>query len=263
MSIFNLKYIRELQINGKDIEDEEDDNFEVSGADKRKRAPRQQPQEKPEENTNSENEDDDDFTMDEEDIGEDDTQNEEDTSNTNEEEPADDQSDDDTGNDDDFTMDGSEGDDPDSGESGEEGSEEDTGDDPDAEGGGEDTGEQEAPTDDKQAAESEIYESLSDEQKRIRIMKLKLDYKDLYETMINSIEGINHIPITVDNAESIKRLNILLNRSKTILISYIGNNFDQNTYMENYTNYIKYLSIFRTASMVIEELTNHKNANNR
>ena len=108
--------------------------------------------------------------------------------------------------------------------------------------------------DDDRAAEEAIYDSLTDDQKRIRVLQLKLNYKDLYETMTNTLEGINGIPKNADNLETIKRLNLLLNKAKNILIDYVENNFDSSPYLENYTVYMKYIAVFRTASKVIEEL---------
>ena len=111
--------------------------------------------------------------------------------------------------------------------------------------------------DEDRAAEEAIYDSLTDDQKRIRVLQLKLDYKDLYETISTALEGINNIPKNSDNIESIKRLIMLLTKARNILIDYIENNFDTNPYLENYTMYIKYMAVFRTASKVIEELNPH------
>ena len=113
--------------------------------------------------------------------------------------------------------------------------------------------------DDDRAAEEAIYDSLTDDQKRIRVLQLKLNYKDLYETMSNTLEGINGIPKNADNLETIKRLTLLLNKAKNILIDYVENNFDSSPYLENYTVYMKYIAVFRTASKVIEELNASKN----
>lgn len=108
--------------------------------------------------------------------------------------------------------------------------------------------------DEKRAAEEAIYDSLTDDQKRIRVLQLKIDYKDLYETIINTMDGINGIPKNADNLETIKRLTMFLTKAKNILIDYVENNFDNNSYLENYTMYIKYLAIFRTTAKVVEEL---------
>lgn len=112
--------------------------------------------------------------------------------------------------------------------------------------------------DDDRAAEEAIYDSLTDDQKRIRVLQLKLNYKDLYETITTTIEGINSIPKNASNLETIKRLIMLLTKARNILVDYVENNFDSTPYLENYTMYIKYIAVFRTASKVIEELNNAK-----
>ena len=112
--------------------------------------------------------------------------------------------------------------------------------------------------DDDRAAEEAIYDSLTDDQKRIRVLQLKLNYKDLYETITTTIEGVNGIPKDASNLETIKRLIMLLTKARNILVDYVENNFDSTPYLENYTMYIKYIAVFRTASKVIEELNNAK-----
>lgn len=201
--------------------------------------------------------------------------NDENPTPDNPSEVADDAAKEDTGEDDDYTLDEEENDDPteeneddnfdiseDDGteeteEGGEEGSEE----------SADNGNKKQTPSDpsdmidddEQRATEEAIYDSLTDDQKRIRILQLKLDYKDLYETLINTLEGINQIPKNMNNLESLKRLNILLTKAKTILISYIDNNFDKNSYLENYTTYLKYVAIFRTTAKVIEEINESVN----
>ena len=99
---------------------------------------------------------------------------------------------------------------------------------------------------------------MTDDQKRIRVLQLKIDYKDLYETIITTKEGINSIPKTMENLDIIKRLTLFTEKTKNILIDYIQNNFDKNPYLENYAMYIKFMSVFRSISKVIEEINNSK-----
>lgn len=111
---------------------------------------------------------------------------------------------------------------------------------------------------DIKTSEEQIYDSLTDDQKRIRVLQLKIDYKDLYETIITTREGINSIPKTMENLDAIKRLVLFVEKTKNILIDYIQNNFDKNPYLENYAMYIKFMSVFRTISRVIEDINNSK-----
>lgn len=296
MSLFeHLMKLNELQVNGEQIGEDDDfdmgDNDQTAddtpdpdtnpSDTANAEAETQDNDTSPENNDESGNDtqqtdDEDDFTLDDDgeeamdntttdDAGNDggDTETPDDNADTAQQDDSGDATSDDTGadtGDDDFSMD-------DGGDSGDGG---------DATGGegGENaetdgnndsgSGDNNAPSDptdgvsdeEQRAAEEEMYDSLTDDQKRIRTLQLKIDYKDLYETFINALDGVSNIPKTSDNLETIKRLNTLLTKAKSILISYIRNNFDQNTYLENYTMYLKYLAVFRTAAKVIEELNN-------
>ena len=99
-----------------------------------------------------------------------------------------------------------------------------------------------------------MYDSLTDDQKRIRTLSLKMEFKDLYESILGVIDGINGIPKSLDNIDSIKRVTNYVTKAKNILIDYMQNNFDKNPYLENYTIYIKFMAIFRTVGNVINDL---------
>lgn len=107
---------------------------------------------------------------------------------------------------------------------------------------------------DIKTSEEQMYDSLTDDQKRIRTLSLKMEFKDLYESILGVIDGINGIPKSLDNIDSIKRVTNYVTKAKNILIDYIQNNFDTNPYLENYTIYIKFMAIFRTVGNVINDL---------
>lgn len=108
--------------------------------------------------------------------------------------------------------------------------------------------------DDLRSSEEQMYDSLTDDQKRARTLALKIDFKNLYESILSSLEGINGIPKSLDNIDTINRVLAYTTRSKEILIDYIQNNFDKSPYLENYSVYIKFLAVLRTVSNVINEL---------
>lgn len=274
---FGLYMINELKINGQTVDDNDDFNIENdtqtdaekqndnpddiaqnaanNAAEDQQDAVEAEPQQDDTPAEDNGNDPEDDFTID--DTDEADTTATE--SDDGEDTTADVENDTDDGTNDDFTVTGDE-------DGGEEVSN--SGDDEQSSGGDDTTQqtnnaqEKQAPADptdgidddEDRAAEEAIYDSLTDDQKRIRVLQLKLDYKDLYETMTTTIEGINGIPKNSDNIESIKRLIMLLTKARNILIDYLENNFDSNPYLENYTMYIKYMAVFRTASKVIEEI---------
>lgn len=263
-----MKFINELQVNGQTVDDNDDFNVgedetpdaktqgqdpaDAAQADSENQTQNDTAQQQDDTGTDAQNtgDEDDNFTLDDTEATDENTPTEEaptDDGNTGE---GDTVPPEDTEGDDDFTVDGGD----------EESPEGDDGTD-DAQGGNS-PAENKAPADpsdaidddEERAAEEAIYDSLTDDQKRIRVLQLKLDYKDLYETMTTTIEGVNRIPKNSDNIETVKRLILLLTKAKKILIDYVENNFDANPYLENYTMYIKYMAVFRTAMKVIEEI---------
>lgn len=277
-----MKALQELQVNGEDVEDDDDD-FNI-GEDEDDTPSDQADDAATEEDTDvgeddMADEEEDDFTLDDDEDLEDveDAPAEEDPADDapTEDEPATDEGnaeedaenadapaeggedaapDVEGGGDDDFTMDGTEG--------GEEGTEEGGGD----VGGDTTTTNDTLPADpsdglsdeDMKESEKQIYDSLTDNQKRIRVLQLKIDFRDLYETIITTTEGVNNIPKNNDNLISISRLIGALDKMKQILIDYVGNNFDKMSYLENYAIYLKYMAAFRTISKVIEEMNKTK-----
>lgn len=269
MGIFT-RIIREVQVNGQTVDD--DDDFTVDNSNDDTGAD-DSGSEAPSENDDADTtgDDEDNFTIDDEGSSEEDASNE----NADEDEGNDDTSDEESDNQKENTDNNEESDtettDDDSDDNFNIDAEDTEGGDKESDGGnsGDDKGgksDNEAPDDptdqisdeDIKSAEETIYDSLTDDQKRIRVLQLKLDYRDLYDTMINTIEGLNGIPTNMDNIETIKRLVGLLTKSKKILIDYINNNFDKCAYLENYSNYIKYMAMLRTASKVIDELNDIK-----
>lgn len=244
MGIF-ARYLHELQVNGQTVGDE--DNFTVDGgADVGAEDPTAAPADQADDAADTDvGDEDDDFTLDETDEEDlDDTEG--DTDETQDEDQT---TEDDA--DDDFTVE-----DPEGGE--EEGGDDTTGDETPADDTTTDNTSSDPSNnisdDDARQAEEQIYDSLTDNQKRIRVLQLKIDYRDLYETIENTLDGINRIPKNSENIETYTRLVSALTKMKSILIDYINNNFDQNSYLENYTMYIKYMAAFRTVSKVIEEI---------
>lgn len=281
MSLFkHYMQLNELQVNGQNVDDNDDfnvgDEDEATPTNAEAQAETPSDQAQAAADTEAENqtadvaddnaggdddlESEDDFTLDDDiDTGDEDTSD--DTTNTDEASEEDSGADDNTGDetaddggDDDFTVDGGE----DSGDSdgGEgEASGDDSGNNSSAPANNAPTDPTDSVSDDEdRAAEEAIYDSLTDDQKRIRVLQLKLDYKELYETFNTTLDGVNNIPKNADNLETIKRLTMLITKAKSILIDYIENNFDSNPYLENYTMYVKYMAVFRTAAKVIEEI---------
>ena len=102
--------------------------------------------------------------------------------------------------------------------------------------------------------ENQIYDTLSDEQKRIRILELKLNFKSIYEEADAVINSVNNIAKDSDNIEPIKRIIDVLNNCKKYIVDYMANVFDNTSYMENNAVYMKYIGIFHKIKEIIQEL---------
>lgn len=177
-----------------------------------------------------------------------------DTPDTN----TDDNAGEDTG-DDEFNM-GDGGDDPDAGgdtEGGEGGDTEGggTGDETDGDTATDTTTGDTGTGDELQQKENELYDTLSEEQKKIRILQLKINFKTMYEQVDSIMDSLVDIPKTDDNIEVIRRLIVVLNNIKRYIIDYMDYEFDKRTYLDNNQIYIKYINLFRTIQKVISELT--------
>ena len=109
--------------------------------------------------------------------------------------------------------------------------------------------------DEIQAAEDKLYDSLTDDQKALRRLQLKLDYNNLYHQTDIILNSINNIPKSDDNIESLNRLVDTVNKLKQYLVDYITIVFDKKTYLENAANYIKYINAFRTIDKVITDIS--------
>lgn len=111
---------------------------------------------------------------------------------------------------------------------------------------------------DMQKSEDQIYETLSDDQKKIRILQLKLSFKELYEESDAVLNAINNINKTEDNMDTIRRLINVLNNVKQYILDYISKVFDKRTYMDNNVVYVKYINVFRTIRKTIDELNKNQ-----
>lgn len=110
---------------------------------------------------------------------------------------------------------------------------------------------------DEQQKESEkqLYDTLTEEQKQLRVLKLKKSYRQLYDQSENILAAVNGISKTQDNIDILRRVIDALEKIKKLILQYVTTNYDMNTYIENYSNYIKFLAAFRTVSKVMNELS--------
>lgn len=110
-------------------------------------------------------------------------------------------------------------------------------------------------SEDEKKAESDIYESLSDEEKMIRIIQLKAKFAQLHEDAESYIESINRINKNEQNILPIRRIIVTLGKVKLYIVDYLENVFNSTSYIDNFTNYIKFLVVFRSIGKVMNNLS--------
>lgn len=111
-------------------------------------------------------------------------------------------------------------------------------------------------------SESQLYDTLTDDQKKIRILQLKIDFQNLYKEADSVLNAINSIPKTEDDIETLRRLIETLNNVKKYVLDYVTSTFDKTTYLDNNQVYIKFIEVFRTIRRVIDDLSKEQKGAN-
>lgn len=110
-------------------------------------------------------------------------------------------------------------------------------------------------SDEEKNAENDIYESLSDEDKMIRNIQLKSKFAQLHEDADNYMESINRITKNDENILPLKKIVVALGKVKTYIVDYLENIYNSTSYIDNFTNYVKFLVVFRTIGNVLKEMS--------
>ena len=255
---YNKQYITELNIGGKkNTDDNNDDEFEMD--------------EPPTQDNDTEGGDDNTDNNDEGEVNNDDNEFEMDnppTSNDQSDQPNDGGGVEDTPVQDDggetgetnTTSTGSE--EPNNGE--EEGLEEPDSSDDDIEGGDDNTDNETPPENDStseeniKAMEDEIFSSLSEPQKLIKISELKGSFSRLYRSCDDILTNIDNIPKSDENLLVLERVTNTLTDLKVYIEHYLMYVFDTKTYTENEANLQKYISIFNAVNEIFKEIAKQK-----
>lgn len=122
------------------------------------------------------------------------------------------------------------------------------------------TGETNDPTSESiKTSEEEIYDTLTDEQKKNRVLQLKIDFQSLFQQADATISAVNEIPKTEDNIESIHRIINVMNDVKKYVVDYMAIVFDKTSFLDNNATYVKYVAIFDTTRKAIDEIVKNQN----
>ena len=106
--------------------------------------------------------------------------------------------------------------------------------------------------------EDEIFSSLSEPQKLIKISELKGSYSRLYRSCDDILTNIDNIPKSDENLLVMERVTSTLSDLKVYIEHYLMYTFDTKTYTENETNLQKYISIFNAVKDIFREINKQK-----
>jgi len=112
-----------------------------------------------------------------------------------------------------------------------------------------------AEDDELKQIEDSLYDSLSEDQKKIRVAQLKKNFKDIYDEFEAVLNAINSIPKTDTNTEVVRKLVETVLNCQEYVLDYIKINFDKTSYLDNNQVYIKYINIFRTIKKILDEIS--------
>lgn len=107
--------------------------------------------------------------------------------------------------------------------------------------------------------EGEIFDTLSPEQKQIKIDELKRCYQELYERCDNIIELLNDSKAPDENTSKVfEYINNNLVDLKQYIYDYFSYTFDTKTYLENNAQYQKHLVVLNSLDDILKELREGK-----
>lgn len=126
-----------------------------------------------------------------------------------------------------------------------------------------DSSSEEGPEDKLKQLEAELFDSLSDEQKAIKIDELKNCYHQLYSRCDSLIGMINDSTAPDENSSRVlEYVNDNLSDLKQYIYDYFTNTFDTKSYMENDAQYQKYIAILNSFNTILEELKKVRDKDN-
>lgn len=109
-------------------------------------------------------------------------------------------------------------------------------------------------SEDKQI-DRDMFETLSDEEKKQKIITLKRLYLDLYEKCDHIIERYNNVIDQYENFAQVgKRVIMVLMELKTYVADYVLKLYDSKSYIENDINYNRCISILNGIKMVTNDI---------
>lgn len=100
--------------------------------------------------------------------------------------------------------------------------------------------------------EKDIFDNLSEDQMKIKVMELRKRYLDLYENCINIIDRLNDSP---KSEETIKQLTFVSNKLEALsnmVADYLEHTFGIISYIENEVNFSKFLGVLNGINDILD-----------
>lgn len=105
-------------------------------------------------------------------------------------------------------------------------------------------------------ANTDIFNSLTAEEQKIKIKELKNMFGELYLSCNDLLEKINLIDADDDMLDTVTRLSMTLYSLKQYIADYIKNSFAMKSYIENDVAFNRFLSILNSVSNITDEIAN-------
>lgn len=142
-----------------------------------------------------------------------------------------------------------------SGYEGQEGVDDGSGEAPqDDQGGGEASEDGEEPVE----ANTDIFDSLSADEQKIKIMELQRLYGEMYNSCDDISKRLNDLNTDESNIDIISRVSDSMNILKKYIQDYLIGSFAKKSYVENDIMYNRFLSIISSLTAVLDQLSNRE-----
>ena len=142
-----------------------------------------------------------------------------------------------------------------SGYEGQEGGDDGSGETPqDDQGGVEDSEDGEEPVE----ANTDIFDSLSADEQKIKIMELQRLYGEMYNSCDDISKRLNDLDTDESNIDIISRVSDSMNILKKYIQDYLIGSFAKKSYVENDIMYNRFLSIISSLTDVLDQLSNRE-----
>lgn len=124
----------------------------------------------------------------------------------------------------------------------------------DDQGGGEASEDGEEPVE----ANTDIFDSLSADEQKIKIMELQRLYGEMYNSCDDISKRLNDLDTDEYNIDIISRVSDSMNILKKYIQDYLIGSFAKKSYVENDIMYNRFLSIISSLAAVLDQLSNRE-----